>query len=220
MPGRLDPRPILSGAWEGLRQRRAKLPEPPDWSTRIILVALPLLAGGAIAVLGVTLNHADQLLAGTALLTGALLTGFAQIVSWRERVIRRHREVDASQLRTLSEAAVLILLGVVVSIVAAAIMIALSNISVSSLDSETVQRVAPTPLATLSPTGTAGAVPAAEVGIGGMVAVRILSSLAVATLTFVALSVLIVVNLLWDAFITEGAELNREQLKDFQGNDD
>ena len=79
--GRLDLRPILRGHWYGLTDGRTTTDEP-DWPTRILLLATLLLVP-----IGVwrdfQLAAPGPLLAGVALLAGALIGSFGTMTTLR-----------------------------------------------------------------------------------------------------------------------------------------
>lgn len=184
MSERLDPRPLMSGLLDGLRKRRLSANEPVDHAARWVLLGLPIAVGLAIGGFQVVFTQADQLLAACALLAGALLTGFAQVASWRERILARHRDVDEIDVRALNEAAAHILVSLLVSVVAAITVFALANLDL-----------------TCPP-------------LGVHVWSCVLSGLSAASLTYVAISLIMVVNLLWDALQNEQRESKREAAKD------
>jgi hypothetical protein len=126
MAHRLDPRPLFLGVLKGVRHRdEEESNEKADWVTRLILAGLPTLVFIGLLVLNRDLDILDQLLGGTALLIGALLTAFSQVAAWRERVIARD---EAARTRALSEAAALILGSVVAAIAVTALVILVSLI--------------------------------------------------------------------------------------------
>ncbi|MGY4859520.1 hypothetical protein [Cryobacterium sp. AP23] len=184
MPERLDPRPLIGALVEGLRKRRLSGTEPADVPTRVVLFGLPLIVGGLVFGFGLTFTQADQLLAACALLAGALLTGFAQVASWRERILTRYRRVDEIDVRSLNEAAAHILVSLLVSVLAAIAVFILANLNLQC--------------------------PTVAVDLWA----RALSGLSATCLSYVAISLLIVVNLLWDALQNEQRETQREAASD------
>lgn len=184
MSERLDPRPLMQGLLDGLRKRRLSGNEPVDHAARWILFGTPIAVGLLVGGFQVVFTQADQLLAACALLAGALLTGFAQVASWRERILARQREVDEVDVRALSEAAAHILVSLLVSVAAAVSVFALANLDLNC--------------------------PPLGVHIWSC----ILSGLSAASLTYVAISLVMVVNLLWDALQNEQREAKREAAKD------
>lgn len=179
MPGRFDLRPLASGLGHGLRRRRVLGTEPADRRARGVLIVVPIVVFIAALALGLELVKADQLLAGTALLVGGLLTTFSQVATWRERLLARERKVEAIHIRALNEAAAHILVSVLFAGFTAALLIVLANID----------------------TNMALAHPALRW------LVRILSALSVACFSYMALTLIIVVNLLWDAFSGAGSQV-------------
>lgn len=184
MSERLNPRPLFVGLLAGLRKRRVSDDEPPDRSARWVLFGVPVLVGAAVGGFQVVFSNADQLLAACALLAGALLTGFAQIASWRERILYRHRAVDDIDVRALNEAAAHVLVSLLASVVAAMAVFVLANLDLQC-----------PPLLVY-------------------IAACVLSALSAGALVYVAISLLIVVNLLWDAFQNEQREAKREGAQD------
>lgn len=178
MPGRFDLRPLARGLGTGLRRRQVLGAEPVDRRARRVLVITPTVVFVAAIALGLELSKADQLLAGTALLVGALLTAFSQVASWRDRLLARERKVDAVHVRALDEAAAHILVSVLLSGFTAVLLVVLANIdSDVALAHQTLLWL-----------------------------VRILSSLSVACFSYLALTLIIVVNLLWDAYQGAGSQ--------------
>ena len=144
---------------------------------------MPLLVAAVLGSLGVEFSHADQLLAGAALLAGALLAAFVQIASWRERILARHRRVDGVDVRALNEAAAHVLVSFLASLAVTIFVVVLANIDLYC----------------------------APVWVH--VVDRVLSAAAAALFTYIIVSLVIVVNLLWDAFQNEQRESEREGLK-------
>lgn len=180
MVERFNPGPLIRGLFEGLRLRRNSPEEPDDRWARLILFMVPPTTGAVLVTARVELPAADQLLAASALLVGALLAGFAQVASWRERILVRHRRVDIVDVRALNEAAAHILISLLVSTVGSIAMFVLSNLDLKS-----------------SSTVVHGFAQAA-------------SALSASAFTYVALSLFIVTNLLWDAYMNEEREIRRE----------
>jgi hypothetical protein len=191
LAGRLNVGPLLSGLIVGLRKRRegadGTVTESPDWGTWAALVVLPIGAGFLMFHFRVRLENADQFLAGAALLAGALLTGFSQIASWRERVLERDADTNASRVRSLNEAAAHVLVAVLGALVVTGGVIALAILDFSS--PEFWMR-------------------ASIVGLGALVA---------AVVTHIALTVVIVVNLLWDAFEREKIDAAKKKRPELKG---
>lgn len=181
MVDRLDCRPLIGGLLNGLRQRRSNNEEPPDWPTRLVLFGVPIVVAIVIAVLKVDITAADQLLAASALLVGALLTGFTQIASWRSRILKRNRKVDGIDIRALNEAAAHVLICLLVAVAASASVLILTNLDFKT--SATLHVIA-----------------------------ICLSAFAAGLFTYIAISMVIVTNLLWDAFMNEERDEKREGL--------
>lgn len=171
MPGRLDVRPLLAGAMQGLRRRRVQGMEPADGPARYVLFGLPVVAGAITTSLRVQLNDAGALAGACGILIGALLTSFGTVGVWKERLVARDRDTEKVNVRALDEAAAHIL----VSVLAA--MIALMSLAIVS---NAIQS---------DPGAVREWVVAAFAGLG------------VAGLVYLAITLVIVVNLLWDAFI-------------------
>lgn len=171
MPGRFDLRPLLGGALLGLRRRRAIGAEPVDGSARYILVGVPLVSAAVLTALQVQLADPGILSGGAALLIGALLAGFAMLAGWKDRLVERERQTERLQVRALDEAGAHILMSVIMAVVATAALGTLANVPVG---------------------GDAGAfrlwLCASLGGVG------------VGALVYIGLSVVIVVNLMWDAY--------------------
>jgi hypothetical protein len=172
VPGRFDLRPLVRGVGQGLRKRRDIGPEAADVKARAVLVGLPLATAATCAIIGFVLPKADQLIAGAALLVGALFAAFTQVAAWRDRIAARKNATDAVDLRALSEAGAHILLTVVISLLATADLVVLANLDVEEKNPDLF----------LSITTIA------------------LSALGVGAFTYMTLSLYMVVNLLWDAY--------------------
>ncbi len=187
MASRLDVRPLVRGVLAGLRHRRdLQEEESPDWPTRIVLVAIPAAVIAAMLLFHVTLGVPDQLLAGAALLAGALLTGFSQVAAWRERILTRDEQ---ARTRALDEAAAHILGSLLISVLITVLVVALAvlpTLGISSL----------------------------------LLAVRaVFGAVAVGALAYVGLTLVIVANLLWDAFQLEKKDAVLDELEDLPDED-
>jgi hypothetical protein len=86
VPGRLDVRPLLAGAMQGLRRRRVNGDEPVDGPARYVLFGLPIVAGSITTALRVQLHDAGALATACGVLIGALLTSFGAVGLWKERL--------------------------------------------------------------------------------------------------------------------------------------
>jgi hypothetical protein len=151
----------------------------------LVLFGVPVLGAAVVSVLRIRLGGADQLLAGTALLAGALLTGFGQIAAWRERLLQRPVIVGGSRIRALNEAVAHILVCLLMSLVATSCVIVLANLDLTD--------------------ARAGVI-VVEVGF---------SAVAIAAFTYIFISLIIVVNLLWDAFREEEIDAGKQGLPQF-----
>lgn len=178
MSERFDVRPLIRGLRLGLRKRRADADnEIPDVWSRIVLFGIPVLILILMVVFRVELTKADQLLAGAALLSAALIGAFAQIVSWRERILRRNRDVERLKVRALNEAGAHVLVSLVMSVVVTVAVFVLANLTLTC------------------------------VPLFVHVIAWVLSGISAASFAYVALSLIIVANLLWDAFEREEQDI-------------
>lgn len=124
MASRLDPIPLFHGVIDGLRHRNDdKGEEKPDWVTRLTLAVIPLSIAILMVAFRLSIAHPDQLLAGAALLSGALLTGFSQVAAWRERILLRDEQ---ARIRALDEAGAHILSGLLATILITALVVTLT----------------------------------------------------------------------------------------------
>lgn len=185
MLDRLNPRRVLAGVLAGLRRRSRDDDEKPDVGARLVLFGLPLAVAVALVCVRVVINEPEIMLAGVALLVGALLAGFSQVAGWRERILQRGRSVDKVRVKALNEAGALILMSIHVSVLASATVFCVALIEMRETP-EWVNWI-----------------------------VVCLSSVGPAALTYVALSLVFVANLLWDGFTNEQTDIEREGLEDF-----
>jgi hypothetical protein len=170
MARRFDVGPLFGGVASGLRHRRASGPEPADRLTRAVLVGIPVVVAVSTALGGVVLPVPEQLLAGVSLLVGALFAGFTQVAAWRDRLEDRRVATDRVRIRALREAGAHILASVVAGGAAAVITIALACLP-ETHGNRLIQ-----------------------------ILEQAFSSFAFGVLSYLSLTILIVVNLLWDAF--------------------
>lgn len=190
MSERFDVRPLIRGLLDGLRKRRVDAAdEAADVVSRIVLFGVPAIILGLMIVFRVELTKADQLLAGAALLSAALIGAFAQIVSWRERILRRNRPVERAKVRALNEAGAHVLVSLVMSVVVTVAVFVLANL---------VLTCAPLYL---------------------HITAWVLSALSAASFAYVALSLIIVANLLWDAFKREEQDIAEQNPPRYPTND-
>ena len=186
MAHRLDLHPLIKDLAASISNRREDLAnERPDRGTQIVLLAVPGLVGILVVAFRIELRDAGQLLAGAALLAGALLTGFGQVAAWRERLLLRPISISASRVRSLNEAAGHILVGLVISLVASLCVMLLSNLSTHS-----------------------GPIWVHGLAVG-------LSAAAAACISYIAISLVIVVNLLWDAYKEDQDEVRHDALPEY-----
>ena len=176
MAGRFDLRPLLRGVGRGLRKRRDTGPEAPDRRVRGVLLALPLAAAWTSVAASFVLPHADQLIAGAAVLVGALFAAFTQIAAWRDRLLTRGNLTDGVDLRALDEAGAHVLFTVVVSLAATADLVLLANLD--------VDQEGPTLIFSI--------------------VLKALTAIGVGAFTYMTISLFVVVNLLWDAYEKSG----------------
>ena len=160
--------------------------EEVDLTARRILLLVPLsvaLAAFSICILfDARPNTAEPMLAALGLLAGSLIGGVGLIASWRDKI--EHPRADTVPQKALEEAIVHVLVGVLLSVLGAAVCIGLIWV--------------PAPVADYSPNWTLWKLPLPAVihlvlyaGGQGM-----LAGIAIR----VGLNLWIVVNLLWDAY--------------------
>lgn len=185
---RFSLRSLRRGVSDGLRlrQRDPSKQEVEDFPTRLVLASGPILAAALVARFDVLLPF-DQLIGATALFSGALLVGFSQVAAWRERLLQRQRQVDAVDVRALTEAAAHILFSILVSLVAV------------------------TALAVVAYTA---ALPASQETWLTLLASRGANGVAAGALVQIGLTLVIVVNLLWDALQKEERDAQKRSLGD------
>ncbi|MGH3651675.1 hypothetical protein [Glutamicibacter sp.] len=186
MLDRISPRRVLKGVFSGLKKRSADDEEKADIFTRIVLFGLPLAVAGALIWAQIVINEPEIMLAAVALLVGALLAGFSQVASWRERILERGRKIDAVRVKSLNEAGALILMSIHSSVLASITVFCVALLEKEESPSEWIHWL-----------------------------VVVLSSIGPAALAYVALSLVVVANLLWDGFTNEQADMQRRNLKDF-----
>lgn len=87
---------LFRGHWKGLSDYRQKNPVADRW-TRSTLIALPLLAGGAMFIPGAQLAAPGAILAGVALLAGSFLAAWGQVASLRLRLTERAADFKTAQ---------------------------------------------------------------------------------------------------------------------------
>lgn len=185
MLDRLSPRTVFRGVLSGLRKRSPDGREKRDVGARLVLFGVPLLVAAAVIATQTVVDKAEVALAAAALLVGALLAGFSQVASWRERVLARATTRDSVRVRALNEAGALILFSIHVSVLASVAVFVVSMIGSPGDDSPVRW-----PLIVLGSVGPAA-------------------------LAYVALSLVFVANLLWDAFVNDEEDVEQENLREF-----
>ena len=128
MPGRFDLGPLARAVGVGLRHRAAVGAEVNDRGTRAVLIVFPTAGFILSLAFRVALGGADQLIAGFALLAGTSIASFTQLAAWREKLTARARRVDGVASRALDEAVAHVLMVVVVSMAATVAMVIVFNI--------------------------------------------------------------------------------------------
>ena len=152
-----------------------------------MLVLIPSVILTEMLVLRVNIEAPDQLLAGAALLAGALLTGFSQIAAWRERILTRDEQ---ARTRALDEAAAHILVSLLVAVLITALVVTLTVMPDSCIpDWMSILRI-------------------------------VFGAIAVGALAYVGLTLVIVANLLWDAFQFEKKDARLETLDELPDDGD
>lgn len=185
MLDRLSPRSIFRGVLDGLKKRSRNEAEKNDVWARLILFGVPVLVAVAVVATQTVVDKAEVALAAAALLVGALLAGFSQVASWRERVLARSKNRNSVRVRALNEAGALILFSIHVSVIASVAVFIVTLVG--------------TP----------------EPGTVARWCVIVLGSVGPAALAYVALSLVFVANLLWDAFVNDQEDVEQENLPEF-----
>jgi hypothetical protein len=185
MLDRLNPSSVLTGVLAGLRRRSRTGEEKPDIAARVVLFGLPFGVAVALILSRTIIANAEVVLAAAALLVGALLAGFSQVAGWREKVLERRRSVDKVRVRALNEAGALILMSIHVSVLASVAVFVVAMVELEHAE-EWIRCVT-----------------------------VVLSSVGPAALAYVALSLVFVANLLWDGFVNDQSDVERDGLADF-----
>lgn len=115
MSARLDVRPLACALLDGLRHRAQIGQERQDGATKYLLFGIPTAIFCVSLSAGLRLTGANDLIAGTAVLIGALLVGFSQLASWRERLTARNARIDGAEMRMLDEAVAHVLVATLAS---------------------------------------------------------------------------------------------------------
>tara|TARA_R110002124_G_scaffold170534_1_gene338022 strand:+ start:1622 stop:2092 length:471 start_codon:yes stop_codon:yes gene_type:complete len=156
-------------------------------------LGVPLLVIVVSVGLQLRLPNADLLLAAAALLVGALLTAFAQIATWRERLVASGLETMSVRIRALDEAAAHVLSSLLMSVASAVAVLLVAVASSAHLPSYLVW-VDGSVLEVLQ-----------AVRVGLEIA---LTAIAGAAFGYVAVSIVIVTGLLLDAYTEAKASDN------------
>lgn len=186
MLDRLNPGSLFRGVLAGLRKRSHNADEKPDILARVVLFGVPAAVAVVVVATQTVIDKAEVALAAAALLVGALLAGFSQVASWRERVLARRPGGSAVRVRAMNEAGALILFSIHVSVLAAVAVFIVTLVGTPAVEN-----------------------PARWLVI-------IVGSIGPAALTYVALSLVFVANLLWDAFTNEEEDVQQESLPRFE----
>lgn len=166
--------PLAAHAWGSLRRRAAVGRERRDWPAILTLTMLPLSAAYISVRFGWTVQHSESLVAGFSLLAASLLAVVPQFAAWRQRLTDRDKRGEGVARRKIDEAVTHTLLGVVVSVGLAALAVVLTNTT------------------TTTPQGTESMLwPWAEAGATAVI---------MAGGTYLVLTMILVVNLLFDAY--------------------
>lgn len=192
---RFSQQPLVGALRAGLRIRRTGdgRDEAPDRLAIAILLGVPLLVIVVSVGLQLRLPNADLLLAAAALLVGALLTAFAQIATWRERLVASGLETMSVRIRALDEAAAHVLSSLLMSVASAVAVLLVAVASSAHLPSYLVW-VDGSVLEVLQ-----------AVRVGLEIA---LTAIAGAAFGYVAVSIVIVTGLLLDAYTEAKASDN------------
>lgn len=175
MSDRFNPFPLLLDAWGAIRVRATVGHEHRDWAALVVLGLLPLGLGFWSVWSNWVIRDSSSLIAGFSLMAASLVAVIPQLASWRQRLTDKNSRVDGVGRRKLDEAVSHTLVGVVASIILAVLAVVLSNIVTPSQDG-TDPRIALPWAARLITGGLVG---------GG---------------AYLILTLLLVVNLLFDAY--------------------
>lgn len=187
MLDRLNSGSLFKGVLRGLRHRAkdGDAVEKADILARIILFGVPAAIVTLLTITSTVVDEVDAALAAAALLVGALLAGFSQVASWRERILARNGDRNSVRVKALNEAGALILFSIHVSVLAAVAVFVVTLLDASAFE-----------------------------GLWKY-ALAALSSIGPASLAYVALSLVFVANLLWDAFLNEEKDTVDDRLEEF-----
>ncbi|WP_345473692.1 hypothetical protein QMQ05_05610 [Glutamicibacter ectropisis] len=126
---RFTPAALFRGQYKSLSDYRGENPKPA-WIERILTFLTPIMAGVAMWFFNGSIADPNSLLAGAALFAGALISAFAQLSSWRDRLTERaakYRLSESVDRDALDESATHLLAASYVSALAAAFLILAIN---------------------------------------------------------------------------------------------
>ena len=171
MTDRFDITPLVRAALGGMTHRAVLGKERRDWVALATLTLLPVASAVVSMFFGWRLRDAGSLVAGLSLLGAALLALVVQFAAWRGRLSERKKPSEAVARRAIDEAVANTLLATLTCVALAALTAVLSNIS------------APDPTWTVIPA-----------------AAEVLTALIIGGCVYLGLILLVVLNLLFDAY--------------------
>lgn len=119
---------VFRAHWKALtKPTTGDLPPEPDKTARLVLIIGPLLAGVASVGLGVTLSSPGTLVAALSLLTGTLLSVFAQLSSLRLKLTEWFEREDIGSRPdkdAIDESVAHVLVAALISLVATIVTVA------------------------------------------------------------------------------------------------
>jgi len=133
MTDRFNPTDIVVAHLKGLKNRRYTTVRPvglADRAARYVLYGLPVVAGVAMVLLGGTVAGPEGILAGIAVLTGALFMAFTQVATWRERFTERRHVREAAEVNqrdSLDEAVAHLLMAMYASLLLVVVLVVGAN---------------------------------------------------------------------------------------------
>ena len=131
---RLNPFYLYRGHWKTLSDYR-KLKPRAAWVLRVFLLVVPVAVGLWFGACNGELKSPDAILAGLALLAGALLAAFAQLASWRLRLTQRQKQlpnVERVDRDALDETSAQLLVAAYESALATVALVVAMNVEASS----------------------------------------------------------------------------------------
>lgn len=171
MSDRFSPVALMVNAWGSLRVRSAVGHERPDWTAIVALAGLPAGLGVLSFWQGWVFRETGSLVAAFALLSAAQVAIVPQFASWRQRLSERARASEGIARRKVDEAVSNLLLSVVVCVLLTVLAVVLANIAPPSGPDD--------PLALTA---------------------RLLTGVMCAGACYLVLTILLIVNLLFDAY--------------------